>query len=91
MQFVFCTQLFTEKHVQFTIPYDVMTLILFKSLYYSFYDKKKNTLNALKISTHVFLFLQNAYKGSCSPRTYVVEVVPEQYSNDGQFETAIVS
>ena len=59
--------------------------------------KKKNTVNVLKISTHFFfffLFLQNANKCICNPRTYVVEVVPEQlytYSNDGQFETAILS
>ena len=38
---------------------------------------KKNTVNVLKISTHCFLFLQNGYKYSCSPRTYVVEVVHE--------------
>ena len=39
----------------------------------------KNTVNVLKISTHFFffLFLQNAYKCSCSPRAYVVDVVPE--------------
>ena len=29
------------------------------------------------ISTHCFLFLQNAYKCTCSPRIYVVKVVPE--------------
>ena len=34
-------QLFTEKHVHFTIPDDVMTLVLFKFLYCSFYEKKK--------------------------------------------------
>ena len=55
MQFVFCTQLFTEKNVHFTSPDDAV----------------------LKIPRHCFLFLQNAYKCSCSPRTYVVEVVPE--------------
>ena len=57
MHFFFCTQLFTEKHVHFTTPDDVMKLILFKFLYYSFYEKK-NTVNVLKISTHCFLFLQ---------------------------------
>ena len=78
MQFVFCTQLFTKKHVHFTIPDDVMTLILFKFLYCCFYDRKKNTVIDLKISTHCCLFLQNAYKCSCSPRTYyAVEVVLE--------------
>ena len=43
------------------------------------YKLKLNTQlsNVLKISTHCFLFLQNAYKCSCSTRTYVVEVVPE--------------
>ena len=60
----------------FTTPDDVLTLILFKFLYCRFFGqkkkkKKKNTLNTL------FLFLQNAYECSCSPRTYVVEVVPE--------------
>ena len=60
-----------------------MTLILFKFVCCSFCDKKKkkkNTLNVLKISTHCFfvvVFLQNAYKSSCSPKTYVVEVVSE--------------
>ena len=39
--FVICTQLVTEKHVHFTTPDDVMTLILFKFLYCSFYEKKK--------------------------------------------------
>ena len=37
--------------------------------------KKKNTVNVLKISTHSFLFLQNTYKYSCSPRTNVEEIV----------------
>ena len=41
VQLVFCTQLLTEKPVQFTTPDDVMTLILFKFLYCSFYDKKR--------------------------------------------------
>ena len=83
---------FFFKHVHFTTPDDVTTLILFKFLYCSFYDKKKNkkqtmnTVNVLKFSTHRFLFvclfvclffLQNVSKCSCSPRTYVVEVVPE--------------
>ena len=77
MQFVFCTQLFTKKHVYFTTPDDVMTLTLFKCLYCNFYDKKEKYSKCYKISTHCFLFLQNAYKCSCSPRTYVVEVVPE--------------
>ena len=56
-----------------------MTLFLFKLLYCSFYGKnlQNNTVNVLKISTHCFLFLQNAYKCSFNPRTYVVEVVPE--------------
>ena len=31
---------------------------------------------AAQIWTQCFLFLQNAYQCSCSPRTYVVEVVP---------------
>ena len=35
------------------------------------YSKCPKNFNAL------FLFLQNAYKCSCSPRTYVVEVVPK--------------
>ena len=57
MQLVVRAQLFTEKHVHFTIPDDVMTLILFKFLYCSFYDKtKKNTVNVLKISTNCFCF-----------------------------------
>ena len=38
---------------------------------------KKKTVNVLKISTHFFFFLQNAYKSNCSPRIHVVEVVPE--------------
>ena len=70
MQFVVCTQLFNEKHVQFTTPDDVMTLILFKFLYFSFYDKKKkkkrNTVNVLKISTN-----------AVAAQEHVVEVVPE--------------
>ena len=41
MQCVFCTQLFTEKHVHFNTPDDVMTPILLKFLYCSFYDKEK--------------------------------------------------
>ena len=60
MQFVFCTQLFTEKHVHITTPDYVMTLILLKFLCCSFYDKKKNTVtcvNVLKISTHCFFFV----------------------------------
>ena len=61
MQFVFCTQLFTEKHVHFTAPNDVMTLILFKLWYCSFYDKEEYS-NGSKISTQCLLFLQNAYK-----------------------------
>ena len=57
VQFVFCTKLFTEKHVHFTTPDEVMTLILFKFLYCSFYEKKKkNIVNVLKISTHCFCF-----------------------------------
>ena len=59
MQIVFCTQLFTEKHVHFTTPDDVMTLILFKFLYCSSYDKKKkkkDTVKILKISTIFFCF-----------------------------------
>ena len=40
-------------------------------------EKKKDTVKCSKISTHFFLFLKNAYKCSCSPRTSVVEVVPE--------------
>ena len=39
------------------------------------YSKCSKNLNTLH--THWFLFLQNAYKYNCSPRTYVVEVVPE--------------
>ena len=31
----------------------------------------------VKILTHCFLFLQNAYKCSRIPRIYVAEVVPE--------------
>ena len=65
-------------------PGDVVTLILFKFLYCSFYDKKKKkkkktttTVNVLKIWTQCFLFLQNASKCSCSPKTYIVEVVHE--------------
>ena len=62
---------------------DVMTRILFKFLYCSFYDnkkkrKKKRILKMFLKSQHiVFLFLQNAYKCSCSPKTCVVEVAPE--------------
>ena len=45
MQFVFCTQLYTEVHVHFTTPGDVITLlILFKFLSCSFYDEKKDTV-----------------------------------------------
>ena len=40
---LFCTQLFTEKHVHFTTSDDVMKLILFKFLYCSFNDKKNKT------------------------------------------------
>ena len=61
MQFVFCTQLFTEKHFHFTTPDDVMTLILFKFVYCSFYEKKKeekkkqmHTVNVLKIYCFCF-------------------------------------
>ena len=52
----------------------------------------KNTVNVLKIWTP-FLFLQNACNCSCSPRTDIVKVVPwgSIYSNDWQFETAILS
>ena len=39
MQFVFCTELFIEKHLHFTTPADVTTLILFHFWYCSFYDK----------------------------------------------------
>ena len=63
MQLVFCTRVCTEQHIHFTTPDDVMTLILFKFLYCSFYDKKKekkNTVNVLNISKNCFLFLQNA-------------------------------
>ena len=57
----------------------VMAWHWFCSNYYAivFITKKKNTVNVLKISIHCFLFLQNAYTCSCSPRTYVVEVVTE--------------
>ena len=49
MQFVFCRQLFnTEKHVHFTTPDDVMTLILFKFLYCSFYEKQQQINNKNK-------------------------------------------
>ena len=91
--FVFFFYCFFFKHVHFTSPDDVMTLILFKFLYCSFYDKKQKTNNeyskcskilntsffvCLFVCLFVFLFfLQNASKCSCSPRTYVVEVVPE--------------
>ena len=42
-----------------------------------FMTNKNITVNVLKISTHCFLFLQNAYKCSYRPITYDVEVVPE--------------
>ena len=80
MQFVFCT------HVHFTTPDDVMTLLLFKFLCCCFYDKNEYSKCSKNLNTlfffffffsFVFFFLQNAYKSSCSPRTYVVEVVPE--------------
>ena len=51
MQLVFCTQVFTEQHVHFTTPDDVMTLILFKFLYCSFYGKKKEEYS--KCSKHL--------------------------------------
>ena len=57
--------LFTEKHIHFTTPDDVMTLVLFKFLFCSFYDKrkerkkKKNTINVLKIS-NTLCFVINA-------------------------------
>ena len=54
-----------------------MTLILFKFLYCSFYEKKKKNSKYSKYFNKMFLFLQNAYQCSCNPRTYVVEVVPE--------------
>ena len=75
MQFVFCTQLFTEKHLL------MMSWHWFcsNSCTVVFMTKKreKNTVNVLKIWTQCVLFLQNAYKCSCSKRTYVVEVIPE--------------
>ena len=39
--------------------------------------KKKEYSKCSKNLNTFFYFLQNAYKSSCSPRTYVVEVVPE--------------
>ena len=84
MQFVFCSQLFTEKHVHFTTTDDVMTLILFEFLYCSYYEKKKkkkNTVNVLKISTHFFLsFFFCFYKmliNAVAAQEHVVQVVPE--------------
>ena len=77
MQFVFCTQLFTEKHVHFTTPDDVMTLILFKFLCCSFYDITKEYSKCSKNLNTLFFVSTNAYKCSCSRKTYVVEVVPE--------------
>ena len=77
MQFVFCTQLFTDKHVHFTTPDDVMTLILFKFLCCTFYDKKKEYSKCSKNINTLFFASKNAYKCSCNPRTSVVEVVPE--------------
>ena len=68
VQFVFCTKLFTEKHVHFTTLDEVMTLILFKFLYCSFYDKKKKKekkkgySKCSKNFNTLFLFLQNVYK-----------------------------
>ena len=80
MQFVFCTKLFTESMF---IPLLLMmswpwfcsnsSAVFFMTKKKK--KKKKNTVKVLKISTHCFLFLQNAYKCSCSPRTYVAEVV----------------
>ena len=58
---------------------------------------KKNIVNVLK-SEHdvVFFSPQNAYKCSCSPKTYVEEVVPEhiyifsaQYENMDSSRTAL--
>ena len=56
MQFVFCTQIFTEKHVHFTTPDDVMAQILFKFLYCSFYDKKKKEYSKCSKSLNTLLF-----------------------------------
>ena len=54
--------------------------ILLYSNFYSFMTKKKkkkkNTVDVLK-SDHIFVFLQNAYKCSCSPRTDVEKIVSE--------------
>ena len=44
--------------------------------FFLFYDKNEYS------KCSIYLFLQNTYKCSCSPRTDVVKVVPETYSND---------
>ena len=54
VQFVFCTHLFTEKHVHFTTPDDVTTLILFKFLCCSFYDKKEYSKCSKNLNTLFF-------------------------------------
>ena len=64
-QFVFCTQLFTGKHVHFTTPVMSFTVtldtvvinqILFKFLYYSFYDPKKYSKCSKNLNTLFFFF-----------------------------------
>ena len=71
-----------KKHVHFTTP----DLVSFSDSWHCGYQSDSvqillvlmtnNTINVSKIWTH-FLFLQNAYKCSCSPRKVVVKVVPE--------------
>ena len=83
LQLSSATWLFTENHVHFTTPDHVSFTVTLATVDINqicpnscSYCLNKNTVNVPKIWTP-FLFLQNAYKCSCSPRTYVVKVVPE--------------
>ena len=77
---VFCTQLFTEKHLlvmSWHWFWSNSCTVVFMTKKKKKKQEKKNTVNVLKIWRQCFLFLQNAYKCSCSPKTYVLKVVPE--------------
>ena len=82
--FVFCTSLFTKKHAHFTTPNHVSFSDIWHCGYLSnsfqkvplVLRQKINTVDVLKSEHILFLFLQTAYKRSCSPRRDVVKVAP---------------